>query len=482
MLKRLKVLSIANKVKLFTNRHLKNRFRVFGIFSVVLVLFSIQQVAAFSEQDFQCTVQGDNGGTCFYNPDACGAGSSSTGSSDTGSDTGSSDTSGSDTGSDTGSGCGGSCSVGTISDLTGSDNEDKTWNFFKEQGLSDAQAAGIMGNLDQESSFVPDRVQGGANESTTNDPTTVSPSDYGFGIAQWDADAFNGYIQSNKISGADASLATQLNLIITQLKGGDTPYQGVPNELQVIKAINDPQTVAAYFENHFEGGTDPGGSGPAPTDAGPGGNRENDALAILKMYGGSGGVTSTNPITGGCSSSGGSVDCTSATGDSKILCEAEQWKGIYYFYGGGHDSLSDFVKACPNLANPPDNQAHGRLASDGYSGNPSPCAVDCSGLVDIATDMAFSGEGVSMDGDKVAGIQQNPYWKRISMSSVQPGDIVTEASEHTEIVDSYTPGSDTIMTFGAHETGQQDGEIPYPISFWTGGAFRYVGPGSNASN
>jgi hypothetical protein len=353
--------------------------------------------------------------------------------------------------------------------LTGTDNEDKTWNYFKTQGLSDAQTAGIMGNLQQESGFVPNAIQGGG---TTNDPSAL---DTGYGLAQWYGDKIEGEASAAGVSGNIYDLLTQLNLIWAQLKQGQEPYNASPTTLKTIESTTDAGQVATLFDNNFEGGTDPGGTGPPPTDAGPGGVRETNAASILTQYGGTGSTTTTS--TGSCSQPGTSPDCTTATGDAKILCEAEQWKGIWYFYGGGHESLSAFQSACPDLSNPPDNQSSGKVGSDGYSGNPSPCAVDCSGLVDLSTDMAF---GVDMGGVNVAGIETSPYWKKVDdMSTVQPGDIVTvDPNVHVEIVDHYDPSSGTLYTFGAHETGQQDGVVPSTLSSWTG-AYRYMGPGSN---
>lgn len=55
--------------------------------------------------------------------------------------------------------------------LRGRDNKEKAFNYFKDHGLSEAQAAGIVGNLDAESGV---------------DPTAVQPSGYGHGIAQWE--------------------------------------------------------------------------------------------------------------------------------------------------------------------------------------------------------------------------------------------------------------------------------------------------------
>ena len=42
--------------------------------------------------------------------------------------------------------------------------EQKIWNFFKQEGLSDAAAAGIMGNLKKESGLQPNNLQDSYNK------------------------------------------------------------------------------------------------------------------------------------------------------------------------------------------------------------------------------------------------------------------------------------------------------------------------------
>lgn len=176
------------------------------------------------------------------------------------------------------------------------------------------------------------------------------------------------------------------------------------------------------------------------------------------------------------SGSGASPDCQTATGNTKILCEAEQYKGIYYEYGGGHQGYKPFISGCPDPSNPPDNEPSGGPVNGdpaGLSGNPSPCATDCSGLIYIALDEAFnldlmgtvSGSGVMSVGD----------WKSIPISQAQPGDIVTLPG-HVEIVDQVNGSS--ITTFGSHETGTQTGTVTSSTSYWTDGAWQWVGSGS----
>lgn len=68
-----------------------------------------------------------------------------------------------------------------IPSLSGSENAEKIWNFLVDpaQGLSNEQAAGLMGNLYQESGFKPDLEEGPDSYAKHN----VRP--VGYGIVQW---------------------------------------------------------------------------------------------------------------------------------------------------------------------------------------------------------------------------------------------------------------------------------------------------------
>jgi hypothetical protein len=177
------------------------------------------------------------------------------------------------------------------------------------------------------------------------------------------------------------------------------------------------------------------------------------------------------------SGSSGSTDCSSVSGDAKILCAAEPYAGIYYEYGGGHESYSTFIANCPDPSNPPDNVPNGGPINGdpaGLSGSPGPCAMDCSGLVSIAVDAAFN-QNFSWS---VATLEADTAnWQQVDEASVQPGDVVVIGTDHVEIVDHYDSSSGTLYTFGSHETGTQIGEVTSTLADWTS-AYRYIGPES----
>ena len=243
-------------------------------------------------------------------------------------------------------------------------------------------------------------------------------------------------------------------------------------KLTVSSSASDVAKMAGYY--YGDGQTGPGSYGGAAGQI---------FQAIKKDEGGGSSSTSTSSTStstsssassgssgGSCSSSSGascSNGSTTATGDAAILCEAEQYKGIYYLFGGGHVSYATFRQQCPLSALP-------GAASKSTAGNQGPCATDCSGLVSVALDQAFNQSYTwTVQGGQMQGSGAQ-YWKSIPVSQAQAGDIVT-LSEHVEIVD-HVSGS-TVVTFGSHHTGTQTGQITTPTSYWTG-AYHWTGPGS----
>lgn len=364
---------------------------------------------------------------------------------------------------DTSAGANASCGTGSSS-LSGSDNEEKAWNYFKSKTINgtqftDIQTAAIIGNLMLESHLDPTVMEiGGDSEN----PGDADPK--GWGIAQWTPGSkITGIAQNLNITGPIYQLSTQLDIVWAEMTGtAPTGYQNVAGDLQ---KQTDLTSAVTFFQQKFESGTNFDGRFAAAQQA-------------LSKYGGG----ATPAATGDSSSSGcsatGSVNCTSATGNAKILCEAEAYNGIYYRWGGGHEAYSTFVAACPDPSNPPNNQPTGSPpdpSDGGLSGNPSPCATDCSGLVDIATQAAF---GTNLHGEAVGGLETDPNWKSVPITTVQPGDIVVRTTEHVEIVDHYDPASKVLYTFGSHETGTKTSKVSSSLSDWTG-AYRYIGPGSS---
>jgi hypothetical protein len=317
-----------------------------------------------------------------------------------------------------------------------------------------AQAAGLVGNMMSES-------YGSANDI---DPNALNPNGGAYGIVQWLGSRLTEMKtwvtaevkQYNSISG-------QLDFVKHELQTSEAN----PANADLLKQT-DPEAAAYSVYLYYEAP----GDGTYP-------DRESNALEVYNKLSdivGTGGGDTGSDCTSG---STGPVDCSTAQGTAKILCEAEPYNGIYYRWGGAHQGYDAFVQGCPDPSNPPDppgNHAHGAPAdptNGGLSGNPSPCATDCSGLVSIAVDAAFNKRFMwsvsSLESDSA-------NWRRITFSQIQPGDVLTQGDHHVEIVDQRMGGG-LVETFGSHETGTRTSTLKAGLSIWSG-AYRYIGPQS----
>jgi beta-N-acetylhexosaminidase len=160
------------------------------------------------------------GNTPFYDPNACAATSNSTL---------------------------GSAPVGNASD-----NEKTIWNWLVGQGLSGAQAAGIMGNLEQESGFDPTIIQGGGN---SNDPHAAGGG--GWGLVQWTPGAKVLQDQSGaKATGSIDAIQTQLQIAWWEAQGNGL-WAGQGNTIAKVAAVNGSdnsaaEQVASIWVNDYE--------------------------------------------------------------------------------------------------------------------------------------------------------------------------------------------------------------------------------------
>lgn len=119
-----------------------------------------------------------------------------------------------------------------VTSLTGSSNTEKVWNFLQDKGLTAAQAAGIMGNMQQESCFNP-----GATNKTSG----------AYGICQWLGSrktALQTYCSSNGFS--YASLEGQLNYLWYELNTSES------SALSYIRGTTTAADAAYMFGAKFE--------------------------------------------------------------------------------------------------------------------------------------------------------------------------------------------------------------------------------------
>jgi len=92
-------------------------------------------------------------------------------------------------------------------------NEQKAVSFLQEKGITDKNAiATILGNIQQESTFVPNICEGGARTSY------YGCGSGGYGLIQWtDSSRYNGLGSHARLIGGDpTSLDTQLSYLVSE--------------------------------------------------------------------------------------------------------------------------------------------------------------------------------------------------------------------------------------------------------------------------
>lgn len=114
--------------------------------------------------------------------------------------------------------------------------------FLKRYNLTDAQIAGILGNIQQESGFKPLAP-------------TWDVNGYSGGIVQW----HNGRLTNLENFVAKRG-GTGVGTVEQELAYLDTELQGdYAGALSAVKQTSTPSAAAQAWNKHFEGGTDPGG-------------------------------------------------------------------------------------------------------------------------------------------------------------------------------------------------------------------------------
>jgi|688.fasta_scaffold300329_1 hypothetical protein len=94
------------------------------------------------------------------------------------------------------------------------EHENATLAFFQERGVKDRNAlATIMGNIRQESTFIPNICEGGSRTSWSN-------CGRGYGLIQWtSADRYYGLGDfAKKFGGSPSTLPTQLRYLTTEVQ------------------------------------------------------------------------------------------------------------------------------------------------------------------------------------------------------------------------------------------------------------------------
>ncbi|EGO9013091.1 hypothetical protein D2A61_08385 [Enterococcus faecalis] len=121
------------------------------------------------------------------------------------------------------------------------------WQFLKSKGYSEQAAAGILGNMDQESGIMPDIDEGGGGP--------------GYGLVQWTSpiagESGRAYVQrllgQAGIGGDYRNINTQLQLLEWHIHNGQyIPSAAYPYSVAQFKALTDIGTATMAFEANFE--------------------------------------------------------------------------------------------------------------------------------------------------------------------------------------------------------------------------------------
>ena len=352
------------------------------------------------------------------------------------------------------------CSAGASGTvvLVGNDNIQKVFNYLVSQGLSGPGAAGIIGNLAQESGVNP--TSGSLTPGT------------GYGIAQWTtADRQAALSKFATAAGKPVSdLGVQLGFLWQELT---TSYKSLLQNLKVNANVDDAV-------NQFVGPDDLAGQPVAPTvEVQRSGGYENPSIPMMKNrlsygeqalirygkgapVGGGGGTTLGTDICGNTESTGTCTNQGDMKGIISILSCAQEFKGYGYVYGGGHEDPQTFMSTF--------------MTQGGFNGV-FRGTVDCSGLINVSVWNAFH---IKLGGGFVASNSSalgSGMFREISQPEIQPGDLLIRDGDHVGVA--TTVGSNT-ANFAAHTSNappaQQIDADNSPGEFFS--YFRYIGPGA----
>ena len=140
-----------------------------------------------------------------------------------------------------------SSEAGEIMQLAGNNNTEQILNFYMRKGLKLHQAAGIIGNMVQESGLNPAIIQGGR----------IAPDDYilqkdvGFGLVQWTSeDRQKNFMNFMRASGVPVTnLAGQLEFTWKEMN------EGFPGMLRALKTAKTASVAAVIVHGKSDVGS-----------------------------------------------------------------------------------------------------------------------------------------------------------------------------------------------------------------------------------
>lgn len=343
--------------------------------------------------------------------------------------------------------------------LRGKDNLEKIYNYFIDKGFSDVGAAGIVGNISQESGGDPTIVQGGGH---SKDPTSIKS---GWGIIQWTPGSK--VIAIAKEAGAEGpifELSTQLDIVWGHFQNKPPITKG-SFSIEEYKAITDYRAATNYFEDKIEGA-----SNPAMT------KRYAAAKLALSNYGdGGGGVASGDPTAeGGC----GSTENGAVRGDIVKTALAYAWPDR---------NVSPNTKKKPSYAAAIKKaKAAGKYTGDTcFDGG-----IDCGAFVtrvmqDSGVDPEYGGGG-NTEYQLNYMLKNKTKYKELKPSGpsdLQPGDIAIQnnsSRHHTYLFVGKQDGFDSMIASASqcdHAPWAGEEKVADPAFRW----FRYIGAGEGVT-
>lgn len=139
--------------------------------------------------------------------------------------------------------------------LVGGDVQEQVYNFFVGKGLKPFQAAGIMGNIEHESGFVPQKIQGG---KLSKDPADAGTQGYGLfqftGHPGQTKDKMNGIIKAGNVSGEPYEALTQLEMVWAQLEGKAGAWSEKQAGVDIKASVNVEEATRAFQGDQNAGG------------------------------------------------------------------------------------------------------------------------------------------------------------------------------------------------------------------------------------
>jgi len=197
--------------------------------------------------------------------------------------------------------------------LTG-DNAQTVFSYFLSKGYSKEQAAGIIGNMTQESGVDPLKWQGDRKDHDT--PPNPDDPNEGWGLVQWTpASKILDYASS--VSKTPGDIVTQLDFLAAQLDGSapNNPDQAAGDALKAVTTTGPDGAVQAadVFEDQFEH-PDTKNLSYQKSRA----DREASAKATLAKYGS---VAASSPSSSCSCASTGATQPSAATGQTTVFLD-----------------------------------------------------------------------------------------------------------------------------------------------------------------